>query len=51
MFLSDVSSLATQNSQFRFLNNQSCLARQTPINLDPSKLHYYQFVVSLEMCG
>lgn len=33
-----------------FLNNQLCLARATAIDLNPSKLCYYPFMVNLDTC-
>ena len=51
MLLSNGRSLATQNTWFRSLNNQSYLTGPTPINLDSNKLNYYSFAVNLEKCG
>ena len=33
------------------LKNEPCLARHTLIDLDPNKIHYYPFMVSLEGCN
>ena len=32
------------------MNNQPCRARPMFIHLNPDKLHYYQFFVSLDRC-
>ena len=33
------------------MNNHSCMARQTPIDLSAVKLHYYPFIISTNSCN
>ena len=33
------------------LNNEPCLTRSTFIDLNPTELHYYPFMVSLDRCN
>ena len=42
--------LAAQNVKCIFLNNQPCLVRPLPIDLNPNKLCYNPFVVNLDRC-
>ena len=32
------------------MNNQPCMVRPTPIDLNPDELHYYPFIISLDRC-
>ena len=40
--------LAAKNIKCITLNNQPCLARPLPIDMNPNKLWYYPFLVELD---
>ena len=48
VLLSFIGSLATKCLS---LNNELCLARPTLTDLNPNELHYYPFMVSLDICS
>ena len=33
------------------LNDESCMVRSNPIDLNPLKLKYYPFIISLDKCN
>ena len=48
VLLSFSSSLACERTKCLFLNYEPCMVRPTLIDLNPSKLNYYPFMISLK---
>ena len=45
------SSLARNRTKCELLNDESCMVRPTLIHLNPAKLKYYPFMISLDQCS
>ena len=51
MLLSLNSSVARDLIKCLFLNNEPCMDRPTFIDVNPVKLKYYSFMISLDKCS
>ena len=51
VLLSFSESLAQDQTKCLFLNDEPCMVRLTLINLNPVKLKYYRFMISLDICS
>ena len=43
-------SLTRNQTKCLFLNDESCMVRPTPIDINPVQLKYYPFMISLDKC-
>ena len=50
VLLSFSESLARDKTKCLFLNDEPCMIRPTLIDLNPVKLKYYSFMISLDKC-
>ena len=50
VLLSFSESLARDRTKCLFLNDESCMARPTLIDMNPFGLKYYPFMISLNKC-
>ena len=42
--------LARDRTECLFLNDETCIVRPTPVDMNPNELKYYSFMISLNKC-
>ena len=51
VLLSFSSYLATDQTKCSCLNDEPCMVKPTPIDLNPTELRYYPFIINLDKCS